>query len=847
MYPNDNQLLTALTQSPPIISPLKIGVLRRKAEEQSMSLMWFLISEKVLEGDRLEEAVKRSGVSMMPVRDLNLDVLGKYPLENWQTLGVAPLENALVAFNPYDPTVHEFARELGVETLGFADREIILFEVEKAHAKLNAPAPVGLLPEPSQRVVEPHPPTSIPVQPQPQSGRERKVLEALELQVRPGRPEVLLEEALLDAGQPGEGMYKKLASSSGAEFWADLTGIEVMDQPAPLAAQAALLVRRGPKAYYLTKKAFAAEEIARAGGESHPIALTLPQVFNSAFRSGRRTPKVKPNNLQEALVQTGAVSETRMSEMKGWDNGRVERTLLGSGQVNDEQVAQAWGLLTGKPYVNLVDSPPSPEVRHLMSAAYVVDYQAIPLELRTTGELFIGIADPDNIQRNDGLENEIRTHSVRFAVVGKTALKSFIERYYRQQAAINAVGHNLAAEEDISTEETDENALGQLLRSLIREAATNGVSDIHMSTYRLSSEVRMRHDGQLETHSNVPKLTMRRLTRKVMLNAKLDITNPNSPQDGKMRIEEEGMDLSLRVSVLPAEHGSNVVLRLLPKGAEAPLLSQSGISDKALQRLRRIAQKPHGLFLITGPTGSGKTRTGLSLLGEVAVAEESTFSIEDPIEYELPGVVQSEINPEQGRTWASMLRALLRQDPDNIYVGEMRDSETAHIGVEAAFTGHLVIATLHTNSAPATWNRLIGLLQGANLKPIEAAVNASAALIGVLAQRLVRRLCPHCRILDTGGINAQLLGREMPNTYLANPEGCPQCRRKGYRGRIGIFELLEVSEELKAFLTTNPPENEIAAFAQERGLLSTLAEDGIEKVSQGITTAQEVLRFATEE
>ncbi|RIH76493.1 Type II secretion system protein E [Calidithermus terrae] len=367
--------------------------------------------------------------------------------------------------------------------------------------------------------------------------------------------------------------------------------------------------------------------------------------------------------------------------------------------------------------------------------------------------------------------------------------------------------------------------------SFIREALLSDASDVHVESHKHQGVVRMRRDGELHEYTTLPARSTPLVIQKVKLKANLDIAERRRPQDGRFRFKEGGLEANVRVSTVPGMYGEKAVLRLLRNEGKAPPLEEAGFQADTLEALRRIIRRPYGLFLITGPTGSGKTRTGISILSEIARPEVNVLTVEDPVEYELPGLTQVQVNPQAGVTFADVLRAFLRQDPDIIYVGEIRDRETAQVAVQAAFTGHLVIATLHTNDAPSSATRLMDL----GVDP----ANVSAALLGVLAQRLVRRLCPACSSEDREGKSERLLHRELRHARLPNPDGCRHCRG-GYAGRTGIFELMEVDRTLQSALAQRAATDRIRELALEKGM-RTLAEDGVLKVEQGVTSAEEVL------
>jgi general secretion pathway protein E len=370
---------------------------------------------------------------------------------------------------------------------------------------------------------------------------------------------------------------------------------------------------------------------------------------------------------------------------------------------------------------------------------------------------------------------------------------------------------------------------------LLRDAHAAGASDIHLESTREGLRVRFRVDGVLSEADRPPADVAQAAVSRVKLLANLDIAERRIPQDGRIRVRLEDRELDLRVSTMPSLHGESVVLRLLDRGGRPATLDALGMNPETYAAFAVLAQRPHGIVLVTGPTGSGKTTTlhaGLTLRN---AAEEKIVTVEDPIEYQLPGVTQVPVNTKAGATFATVLRSVLRQDPDVVMVGEMRDQETAGIAVRAALTGHLVFSTLHTNDAVSAIARLSDL-------GVEEYLVAST-LEGVLAQRLVRRVCPDCRQrvpADPQAV-ALLAGGPVGTVTLERGAGCERCRQTGFRGRTGLFELLVFDDELKELVARRAPRaalREAGAIARMRSLRS----DGWAKVQAGITTVEEVLR-----
>ncbi len=376
----------------------------------------------------------------------------------------------------------------------------------------------------------------------------------------------------------------------------------------------------------------------------------------------------------------------------------------------------------------------------------------------------------------------------------------------------------LPAVEDL-LEAADDAPIIRMLNALLTQAAKDGASDIHIEPYERSSSVRFRVDGTLREVVQPNKALHAALISRLKIMAELDIAEKRLPQDGRISLRIGGRAIDVRVSTLPSSHGERAVLRLLDKAESRFTLEGLGMDGEVLDRFSRLIQQPHGIVLVTGPTGSGKTTTLYASLSRVDTATTNVLTVEDPVEYELAGIGQTQVNAKIDLTFAKALRAILRQDPDVIMIGEIRDYETAQIAIQASLTGHLVLATIHTNDAPSCVTRLIDM----GVEPYLL----SSSLLGALAQRLVRKLCPSCRRQDAEG--------------RWHPVGCVQCSGTGYKGRTGVYELMVVNENVKELIHNRASEQDLAAAARAAGLKS-MREDGDRLVSQGLTSAEEVIR-----
>ncbi len=363
----------------------------------------------------------------------------------------------------------------------------------------------------------------------------------------------------------------------------------------------------------------------------------------------------------------------------------------------------------------------------------------------------------------------------------------------------------------------------RMLNALLTQAAKDGASDIHIEPYERSSAVRFRVDGTLREVVQPNKALHAALISRLKIMAELDIAEKRLPQDGRISLRIGGRAVDVRVSTLPSAHGERAVLRLLDKGESKFTLEGLGMSGEVLTRFHRLIEQPHGIVLVTGPTGSGKTTTLYASLGRVDTATTNVLTVEDPVEYELAGIGQTQVNPKIDLTFAKALRAILRQDPDVIMIGEIRDYETAQIAIQASLTGHLVLATLHTNDAPSAVTRLTDM----GVEPFLL----SSSLLGVLAQRLVRKLCPHCKRADERG------------RY--HPVGCAECGMSGYKGRTGVYELMIADDKVRALIHSRAAESQLFVAAEQGGL-RPMREDGERLVHEGVTSAEEVMRVTRE-
>ncbi len=569
--------------------------------------------------------------------------------------------------------------------------------------------------------------------------------------------------------------------------------------------------------------------------------------LREALQVQAREGKVKP--LGEVLMDLGFAGAEEIDaalQKQNAGGGRLEDTLVQSGKLSPEMLSRSLAAQMGYEFLDPVQNPPDQKVATLVNEATARRYGIVPIRMQGDS-LVIAMKDPRNVFALDDLKL-LTGKEIVPAVMAEKDIIRLIERYHgsKGMAELSKQLHKDSLEKENNNKGNDdldidsgmkESAVVQMVDNLIREAALQDASDIHIEPTETALRIRYRIDGVLREQNELPKGASQSILARIKIMGQLDIAERRIPQDGRIRFKKGSIDIDLRLSTLPTVYGEKAVMRLLQKAANIPEVEQLGFSQYNFQRYMDVIEKPNGIFLVTGPTGSGKSFTSFSTLKRIARPEKNTTTIEDPVEYEIPGIVQSQVNPVAGMTFARALRAFLRQDPDIIFVGEIRDTETAKIAVEAALTGHLVLATLHTNDAPGAITRLDEM----GVEPF----NISASVAGVLAQRLVRRVCPDCRaptnadpdVLRRLGITE----RDLRGAQLVRGAGCARCGGTGYKGRLGIHELMVIDDPLRAAIGLGKTAGEIREVALEKSGMKTLRQDGIDKALQGMTTLEEVL------
>ncbi|MDZ7661476.1 GspE/PulE family protein [Thiohalophilus sp.] len=557
----------------------------------------------------------------------------------------------------------------------------------------------------------------------------------------------------------------------------------------------------------------------------------------------------KKLRLGDLLVENNVISEdqlmTALADQKKTGQ-KLGRTLIQKKLVTEQQLMELLSTQLGLPFINLKQYNYDPETVRLIPETLARRYRVIALKETADGSLLVGMADPTDIFAYDELAKVLK-RNIEQAVVRETDLLAAIDTVYRRTADIS----NLAEELDDQLDETDIdlNQLAQnedvtnapvvrLLQTLFEDAVQIGASDIHIEPDESVLRIRQRVDGVLQEQVMSEKRIASALVSRLKLMGGLNISERRIPQDGRFNIRVRDKSIDVRLSTMPVQYGESVVMRLLDQSGSMLQLEQLGMTEDILHHFRKQIHRPYGMVLVTGPTGSGKTTTLYAALSELNDASKKIITVEDPVEYRLPRINQVQVNTRIDLTFARVLRAALRQDPDIVLVGEMRDQETAQIGLRASITGHLVLSTLHTNDAISSVSRLLDMGAEGYL--------LAGALRAVVAQRLVRRVCDSCKTPYQPEPHElawlySTLGEELDDQRFFQGKGCPHCNNTGYNGRIGVFEYLEIDDDLANALRREDSE----AFTRQAKRSDTFrpfARHALDYALQGITSLEEVVR-----
>jgi type IV pilus assembly protein PilB len=561
--------------------------------------------------------------------------------------------------------------------------------------------------------------------------------------------------------------------------------------------------------------------------------------------------------LGQILTDLGLIDEEQLEEMLAEQEARggelLGRVGASLGFFSDEQLGEALAEQWNTVFVTLYDKQITHSLVDIISKTMAEMYRVVPLELNDN-QLTIATADPQKIQIADELRVFLG-YEIHVVVATDAEIDKAIEQFYSGEVdTVESIVEEMEDDKDLAEASkslladgpidltsaeamADSAPVRKLLNLVLLMAIKENASDIHLEPFESEFKIRMKSDGVLQEMVPPPKHLSFAITTRIKVMANLDIAERRMPQDGRIELSVSGHPVDLRVSVLPTLFGESVVMRVLDRGVVSLDLDKLGMDDNILRPFREIIKRPNGIILVTGPTGSGKTTTLYSALSELNEPADKIITTEDPIEYDIEGIVQVPIDSDIGVTFAAALRAILRQDPDRILVGEIRDVETAEIAIQAALTGHMVFSTLHTNDSPATVTRLRDM--GVQPFLITATVEA------ILAQRLVRRICSGCKeefIPDADTLaDLELTSDQVVGKTFFRGRGCDKCSNSGYKGRLGLYELLVMTDEIRDLVVRNASTEEIRDLARKAGMV-TLRDSGMVNMFEGHTTADEVIR-----
>ena len=566
------------------------------------------------------------------------------------------------------------------------------------------------------------------------------------------------------------------------------------------------------------------------------------------------------SRLGEILIKESLITSDQLRqalEHQKANGGRLGTCLMKLGFISDDEITGVLSRQYGVPSINLKFYEVDASVIKLIPQDTAVRYQIVPLS-RVGSTLTIAMTDPTNVFAMDDIKF-MTGFNVEPVVASETAIAEAISKFYGEVQSgeeLDKVMKDLSAEDaadlELASEEQETNLADleraaeeapiiKLVNLIMTDAVKRGASDIHVEPYEKEVRVRLRIDGILQPVMTPPLKLRDAITSRIKIMAKLDISEKRLPQDGRIMIKyrKDGRikDLDFRVSTIPTLYGEKIVMRLLDKENLRLDMTKLGFEQESLTKYEKAILRPYGMVLVTGPTGSGKTNTLYSSIARLNTAETNIMTAEDPVEFQLAGVNQVQMKDQIGLNFAAALRAFLRQDPNIILVGEIRDFETAEIAVKAALTGHLVLSTLHTNDAPSTISRLMNM----GIEPFLVATSVNL----ICAQRLVRRICQNCKepldLPEQAKVDAGFTQEEIESTKIFVGKGCGTCNKTGYKGRVGLYEVMEINDELRELILVGASALELKKKAIDQGML-TLRRSGLTKAAMGQTTLEEVLR-----
>ena len=555
----------------------------------------------------------------------------------------------------------------------------------------------------------------------------------------------------------------------------------------------------------------------------------------------------------QELLEKGVISQEELATALSLQNqsaDRIGKLFVDIGAISEADLTAHLSDYLGIPYMAAEELPEVPVLEGTFSVQFMRECKFIPVSLEEDKRLVLAMANPQDYSTLDTIRLYTGYQNLQVFLAPENALLDLIEKFYGTQTSTldriveDIEGGDMGSEEMEDVEHlkdlASEAPVIRLVNLIMSRAIESRASDIHIEPFERDLKVRFRIDGVLYDEESPPKKLKAAIISRIKIMARLNIAERRLPQDGRIKIKVLGRDIDLRVSTLPTMYGESVVMRILDKSnTQIYDLKKLGFTSRMHEQFQNLISRPHGIILVTGPTGSGKTTTLYAALTQINQPDKKIITIEDPVEYQIDGINQIHVNPKIGLTFAAGLRSIVRQDPDVIMVGEMRDLETASIGIRAALTGHVVFSTLHTNDAPSAIARLVDM--GA-----EDYLLASS-ILGVLAQRLIRVICPHCKeeqqmeksVLEEVGFPLDA------KTRLYQGKGCKECGQMGFQGRVAIFELMLMDEEIRRLTIANADALELTKAAVKAGMI-TLRDDGFAKVKEGITTISEVLRVTQE-
>jgi type IV pilus assembly protein PilB len=557
---------------------------------------------------------------------------------------------------------------------------------------------------------------------------------------------------------------------------------------------------------------------------------------------------------KDILVKRGVVSLDQIREAASASGGDLEAGLIRLGYADSEDIAKAKAEQFGLDYVDLREIEIPPTVIELVPESIARENSVMPLS-QEAGSIRVIMHDPHDFETLDKLRF-VLNRDINVALASKEAIVEAINRYYGGQTretesvdsmlqeftdtAIDFADGDVASSRGGGLAGVDENdaPVIKLVQLVIDKAVQMRASDIHIEPFADRVRIRFRIDGVCQEIESPPRRLLGPIVSRIKIIGAMDIAEKRRPQDGRIKMHAGGKEIDLRVSVLPTSHGQSVVMRILDRDNIKVSLRDLGFGEEDFKRYQSLIRRPNGILLVTGPTGSGKTTTLYASLNELNRPDTKIITAEDPVEYYLPGINQCEVRAKIGMTFARIIRAMLRQNPNILLVGEIRDEETANTAIQASLTGHLVFSTLHTNDAPSALTRLVDI----GVQPFLVA----SSIIGIMGQRLVRKVCVKCKakyepaphLLKTLGIRAELASK----ANFTRGKGCSYCNKTGYRGRLAIYELMNMSSQIREMTFKGASTLEVRKVARKQGM-RTLFEDGMIKALKGVTTIDEVLRI----